>query len=300
METETPSSAIVDESAAPIDVVAPAPPPKPIPGSMPAVEATPIADAQSVATLTTSTKQQESTRSNTLLWLVALVLMLTGWWLTRRRHKTLLVESEALVREQRRLRTAHAQLQSQSAQLREQTILDPLTGALNRLAFANELRERTEHVARFDRLLTLIVFDLDHFKQINDRHGHLTGDLALKLVAGIVREHLVSDDLFGRFGGDEFLIACADQTLPACRDLADSIRRAVETGSAQHRPPLPGLSLSMGLAQADPGTGYMTDELFARADAALYEAKRLGRNRVVVADVSLPPVPESESAHRHL
>jgi diguanylate cyclase (GGDEF)-like protein len=246
------------------------------------------------------TEKPASPGSQTWLWLVALILMLSGWWLTRRRHKTLLAQSKALVREQSRLRTAHAQLQSQSAQLREQSILDPLTGALTRPAFANELRERTEHIARFDRLLTLIVFDLDHFKQINDGHGHLTGDLALKLVAGIVREHLVSDDLFGRFGGDEFLIACADQTLPACRDLADSIRRAVETRSAEHKPPLPGLSLSMGLAQANSETGYMADELFARADAALYEAKRLGRNRVIVADRSLPPVPESEGAHRHL
>lgn len=265
-----------------------------MPAQMPthAVDTPPPAPASPIAGKTTG--------SHTALWFIALMLMFAGWWLTRRRHKTLLVESEALIREQRRLRTAHAQLQSHSAQLREQTILDPLTGALNRLAFANELRERTEHIARFDRLLTLIVFDLDHFKQINDRHGHLTGDIALKLVAGIVREHLVSDDLFGRFGGDEFLIACADQTLPACRDLADSIRRAVETRSAEHRPPMPGLSLSMGVAQANAETGYMADELFARADAALYEAKRLGRNRVIVADRPLPPVPESEGAHRHL
>ena len=88
--------------------------------------------------------------------------------------------------------------------------------------------------------------------------------------------------------------------IPGLIDLAESIRSAAGIRSAEHRPPLPGLSLSMGLAQANSETGYMADELFTRADAALYEAKRLGRNRVIIADRSLPPVPESEGPHRHL
>jgi diguanylate cyclase (GGDEF)-like protein len=252
-------------------------------------------------TLVTTSEATTSARGwQTLAWLSALALVLAGWWGARRHTRRLAAESADLIRQQRRLQHAHAHLQSQSEKLRAQSILDPLTGILNRQAFATELRELTEHIARFGRPLNLIVFDLDHFKRINDRHGHLAGDAALKLVVGIVREHLVSEDLFGRFGGDEFLIACADQPLASCCALAESIRCAVETRAAGHQPSLPGLSLSMGVAQADRDSGYVAAELFARADAALYEAKRLGRNRVVVADADLPQVPALEHANRHL
>ncbi|MFZ5638252.1 MAG: GGDEF domain-containing protein [Pseudomonadota bacterium] len=230
---------------------------------------------------------------------VALVLLLlSGWWVARRRGRLLAEEAEQLSRQQVRLTVEHQRLKAQSERLREQSIQDPLTGVLNRAAFAGEFRELAERAAAGDRLLNLVVFDLDHFKTINDRQGHLAGDAALKLVVGIVREHLVSADLFGRFGGDEFLIACADQPLPFCRDLAERIRIAVETRASEHRPPLTGLSLSMGIAQADAETGYVADALFARADAALYAAKRQGRNRVVVADVSLPQA--DVTAQRHL
>ncbi|MGH8078190.1 MAG: GGDEF domain-containing protein, partial [Lysobacter sp.] len=155
-------------------------------------------------------------------------------------------------------------------------------------------------LSRFSRPVNLIVFDLDHFKEINDRQGHLVGDSALKLVVGIVREHLVSADLFGRFGGDEFLIACVDQSLPACASLAETIRAAVEAQAPRHDPPLPGLTVSMGIAQANTDAGYSAEVLFARADAALYEAKRRGRNAVVVADESVDALPECGVAHRHL
>lgn len=232
--------------------------------------------------------------------LAVLALMMLGWWRARRHGHDLAEQARVLDREQRLLKSAHQTLKAQSERLREQSILDPLTGVLNRQAFATELREAIMHLSRFDRPLNLIVFDLDHFKSINDRQGHLAGDAALKLVVGIVREHLVSADLFGRFGGDEFLIACADQPLESCRALGERIRLAVETRASTHTPALPGLTLSMGLAQADAETGYLPDALFARADAALYEAKRLGRNRVVVADDTTPGLPADATQQRHL
>jgi len=235
-----------------------------------------------------------------LLWslLAVVVLSILGWWAARRRGRLLAEQAERLARQHTRMHVANHQLKAQTERLREQSIQDPLTGVLNRAAFANEFRELSERAEHSGRMLNLIVFDLDHFKTINDRQGHLAGDAALKLVVGIVREHLVSADLFGRFGGDEFLIACADQPLPFCRDLAERIRQAVETRATAHQPPLPGLSLSMGIAQADAETGYDADTLFARADAALYEAKRQGRNRVVIADtVQLADV---DASQRHL
>lgn len=231
-------------------------------------------------------------------WILALSLALLAWWAASRRSQRLAQEARQLTRQQRQLKSAHEQLRQQSAHLRNLSIHDPLTGALNRQAFAAELRELIDHLARFGRPLNLIVFDLDHFKAINDQCGHLAGDAALKLVVGIAREHLVSADLLGRFGGDEFLIACADQSLASCAGLADAIRVAVECKAPGHTPALPGLTLSMGVAEANPDAGYDPDELFARADAALYEAKRQGRNRVVTRDAVAPGA--SAPGHRHL
>lgn len=125
------------------------------------------------------------------------------------------------------------------------------------------------------------------------RVGPACGDWA-------VHEHLVSADLFGRFGGDEFLIACADQTPASAVALAETIRAAVEDAAADCTPPLPGLTLSMGVAQADTDSGYSADSLFARADAALYEARRSGRDRLVVADARMRTERGDGQAARHL
>ena len=218
-----------------------------------------------------------------LPWLLLLALAgaLLAWWASLRRSRQLREEAERLVRQQRFLKSAHSHLRQKSEQLQQLSMHDPLTGTLNRQAFAAELRERIDHLAKYNQPLSLIVFDLDHFKTINDGHGHLVGDAALALVVGVVREHLVSDDLFGRFGGDEFMIACAGQGAAHAAALAERLRAAVAERAPQAQPPIPGLTLSLGVAQADPDHGYHSDELFARADAALYAAKQGGRNRVV-------------------
>lgn len=231
-----------------------------------------------------------------LAWSLGLAALLFAWWAWRRAHR-LAREKSRLDRERRRLQTAHEQLREQSAHLQQLVVNDPLTGTLNRQAFTKELRERADLCSRIRRPLTLVVFDLDHFKAINDRHGHLVGDAALRLVAGVVRRHLDSEDLFGRFGGDEFLIACSDQAPDEVVALLDRIRRAVETEATRHEPPLPDLSLSMGVAHAADENDYVATALFARADAALYAAKRQGRNRVVVADDALPRVAADTGRH---
>jgi diguanylate cyclase (GGDEF)-like protein len=236
------------------------------------------------------------------LWLLAaaFVLSFLGWRAATKRSRALAAEAERLARDQRQLKSAHVQLKSQSEQLRQMATNDPLTGALNRQGFAGELRTVLEHLARFRRPLNLMLIDMDNFKQINDRLGHLVGDESLKLVVGIARQHLDSEDLLGRFGGDEFMVACADQPLEQTAALAESIRAAVVRAAAQHDPPLTGLSLSIGIAQANEQLGYRSETLFHRADTALYAAKNGGRNRVVLADESLPPPPVLEAATRHL
>jgi diguanylate cyclase (GGDEF)-like protein len=236
------------------------------------------------------------------LWLLAAaaVLSFLGWRASVRRSGELAKEAERLAREQRQLKSQHGQLKSQSEQLRQMATNDPLTGVLNRQGFAGELRTALDHLARFRRPLNLMLIDMDNFKQINDRLGHLVGDQSLKLVVGVAREHLDSEHLFGRFGGDEFMIACADESLENTAALAEAIRAAVVKAAAAHDPPLTGLSLSIGIAQANAEAGYRSETLFHRADTALYAAKHGGRNRVVLSDESLPPPPVLEAATRHL
>jgi len=236
-----------------------------------------------------------------LAWLLLPVLgiVLLAWWVSLRRAQQLGQQAEQLTRQQRFLKSAHSHLQRKSEQLQYLSMHDPLTGTLNRHAFAGELRARIDHLAKYNQPLCLIVFDLDDFKQINDRHGHQAGDAALALVVGVVRERLVSDDLFGRFGGDEFMIACGGQDTEQAVTLADALRTAVAARAPQAKPPIPDLTLSLGVAQADPQRGYDADELFARADAALYTAKRRGRNRVV-ADACDEALPVPDVVRRHL
>lgn len=235
-------------------------------------------------------------------WLVLLasVILFLGWWYSNKRTAHLTAETERMARKQRQLQSAHQHLKQHSEQLREISIHDPLTGTLNRQAFSQDFRKSLDHLAKFSRTMNLIVFDLDHFKSINDKQGHLAGDNALKLVVGIVRQHLVSEDLFSRFGGDEFVIACADQPIEATYALAEKIRLSVENEARNAQPDLTGLSLSMGISQSNPELGYDADSLFERADKALYAAKHRGRNRVVICDDSLPELPDSKSTRRHL
>lgn len=235
-------------------------------------------------------------------WLVLLasIILFLGWWYSNKRTAHLTAETERLGRKQRQLESAHQHLKQHSEKLREISIHDPLTGTLNRQAFSQDFRKSLDHLAKFSRTMNLIVFDLDHFKSINDKQGHLAGDNALKLVVGIVRQHLVSEDLFSRFGGDEFVIACADQPIEATYALAEKIRLSVENEARNAQPALTGLSLSMGISQSNPELGYDADSLFERADKALYAAKHRGRNRVVICDDSLPELPDSESTRRHL
>ncbi len=221
-------------------------------------------------------------------------------WLMWRRHLRLHEEAQRLALQHRALRNAHTRLQNQSDVLRQQAINDPLTGTLNRQAFANSLREMVEHAAHYGTAVHLIIFDLDHFKSINDQFGHLGGDRALRRVAGIVHEHIDSADLFGRFGGDEFLIACAGQLPAEIHALAEAIRAGVERGTDRRAPGQPSLTLSMGIACSGGEDGSSADTLFARADAALYEAKRQGRNRIVIADSEPPGQPSPENLGRHL
>lgn len=165
------------------------------------------------------------------------------------------------------------------ADLRHQAAIDPLTKVFNRRAFftaAEPLVKRAEYAKR---PTSVLVMDLDHFKSINDTHGHHRGDEVLQSFAARARENLRGQDLLTRFGGEEFVALLPDTPIGQALEIAERVRQAVEWGSALERGPA--CTVSIGAAVA---AGETLDQLIANADMALYEAKHLGRNRVVAFD----------------
>lgn len=153
---------------------------------------------------------------------------------------------------------------------------DRLTGLANRHAFEERLKEEIARSARYGEPLALLLVDVDGLKAINDRHGHHAGDLALQAVARALRSGARQADLPARFGGDEFAMLAPSTGTAAAITLGERIRSLVVVQG------LEGLTVSVGVATLHPGGQAAPDNLRKVADMALYEAKRRGRNRVVV------------------
>jgi diguanylate cyclase (GGDEF)-like protein len=158
---------------------------------------------------------------------------------------------------------------------------DGLTGIFNRQYFLEAGEELLEYSARSMRDACVVVIDLDHFKLINDTHGHAMGDMVLKSAVSVCEAHLRSVDIFGRTGGEEFAIAMPDCDLEEAMHLAERLRQAIAgLFSADEGTAFP-VHASFGVA-ATSCSGHQLKQLMAHADSALYQAKREGRNRVVV------------------
>jgi diguanylate cyclase (GGDEF)-like protein/PAS domain S-box-containing protein len=162
--------------------------------------------------------------------------------------------------------------------LRELASTDGLTGVLNRRRFLELAQAELERSRRYGHPLTLALLDADHFKQLNDRHGHIVGDDALRHICRVARGSLRRVDLLGRYGGEEFVILLPETDEPAAGHVLERVCRAIEAEpvSALGRP-VP-LTVSIGCATSKAGESL--DTLLHRADTALYDAKRGGRNRV--------------------
>lgn len=155
---------------------------------------------------------------------------------------------------------------------------DQLTGLWNRRTFDYRLHEAVAHRQRHSGTFSLLLIDMDHFKNINDRYGHITGDEALKRFADVLHERLRQNDVDARWGGEEFAVLADGANLERAFALAEQIREAVENSNFTG---IPRLTVSIGIAEYQPAeTG---EQLLNRADNALYEAKRAGRNRVAAA-----------------
>lgn len=193
-----------------------------------------------------------------------------------------------LIRQNEALRTMNAELESLVAartrelveknhQLEVLSVTDKLTGLYNRRKLDEVLDEELARSRRYAVGFSIVILDIDHFKRINDSHGHVAGDAALVTLADILRDGTREVDALGRFGGEEFVIVCRHATRDAGQATAEKIRARVE----RHPFPTVGqVTASFGVAAYRDGDTLAS--LFGRADSALYRAKASGRNRVEV------------------
>ncbi len=157
--------------------------------------------------------------------------------------------------------------------------VDGLTQAFNRRYFNEALEREFNRSRRYDRALSLILFDIDHFKRVNDTHGHLAGDSLLRQIGTAVRPRLRRDDIFARTGGEEFGILLPEIPVDGARITAEKVRRLIESTPLHHDELVIPVTISLGVGQLgaeDP----TPDDLYRRTDERLYAAKEGGRNRV--------------------
>ena len=155
------------------------------------------------------------------------------------------------------------------------SVTDNLTGLFNRQKLGEVFENEIQRARRFEQPFSIVLLDIDHFKQVNDTLGHLVGDQVLIAVARVLEERTREIDTIGRWGGEEFLIICPQTDLQGARNLADKIR---ETLSAHDFPVAQNLTASFGVSTYQPDD--CMDDLIERADTALYRVKRSGRNQV--------------------
>ncbi|MBA3818961.1 MAG: diguanylate cyclase [Deltaproteobacteria bacterium] len=175
-------------------------------------------------------------------------------------------------------RRAEASLQASEAKLRDLAVRDGLTGLYNRRYILEQLDDAIQRSFAGGERLTLALIDIDLFKKINDRLGHLAGDAVLRDFSQHLEHRLRETDLVGRYGGEEFVIVLRGATLEAARSVLEQVRSAL--GGRPEEGELPRYTFSAGLAALGSDGGTPTD-LLAKADERLYEAKRAGRDRIV-------------------
>ena len=198
-----------------------------------------------------------------------------------------IVDLTARKQAEQRTRNLTEKLERANQRLTELAATDPLTGLRNRRALLEELEIHLQLARRHRRPISVVLVDIDHFKEHNDRFGHLAGDEVLQRVGDILRGTARSSDFVGRYGGDEFVIGLPETDRDGAVLLAERFRSAI---AAQPWPP-PGITLSLGASTISlTGTGESTDAsgairlLLREADRALYHSKAAGRNRVTHSD----------------
>ncbi|SFX07351.1 diguanylate cyclase [Marinospirillum alkaliphilum] len=205
-----------------------------------------------------------------VLSMLALLLVLGGYTLYLQRL------NQRIRQFNNRLQAAELELLEKNRQLELVSVTDKLTGVYNRHHLDKVLSEQLSLASRHQRPLSVVLFDLDYFKEVNDTYGHQAGDRVLQCFAELVRSKIRTSDVFGRWGGEEFLLICPETTLKQAVSVADKIRLALQDlpfdeGLKQH--------VSAGVMALSPGMNL--DQLLSGVDKQLYIAKASGRNQVV-------------------
>lgn len=186
-----------------------------------------------------------------------------------------------LKRERDRLREDAEELRRRAEAASEMSMTDALTGLLNRHGLQRALQRELAEARRYARPLSCLLLDVDFFKAVNDTHGHAAGDAALMQAARVLTESVRGSDVVCRYGGEEFLVLAPETDARGALSLADKVRLSVSArlfGDGERVFPL---TLSAGVAELRPGESG--NDMIARADEALYQAKQLGRNRAEAA-----------------
>jgi len=174
--------------------------------------------------------------------------------------------------------TERSELESKLRLLSE---TDPLSGLVNRRKLMTVLQEHYDMFARYRTPSALLIFDIDHFKRINDEYGHLSGDTAIQVAAGVCRAELRNTDIPARLGGDEFVVLMPHTTRDQAAPIAERLRVLVAAQLKALGTLGEGATISGGLSEMLPGD-CSSEEVLKRADEALYQAKREGRNQIVI------------------
>jgi len=166
------------------------------------------------------------------------------------------------------------------AEMKRQATYDHLTGLAGRRHFSSELRREIDRARRTDGALSMLMLDADHFKLLNDNHGHLAGDAVLRMLADVLREGTRSIDVLGRLGGEELGVLLPGASLDVAATVAERLREAIETTRVPWKGSDIGITVSIGVACWS--AGQLPDDLIEASDVALYAAKERGRNQVAL------------------
>ncbi len=177
-----------------------------------------------------------------------------------------------------------ALLRDREARLEVLSKTDALTGVTNRRHFMEVVARELARAERYEAPISCVMIDLDHFKKVNDQHGHLVGDRVLVAVTDAIGRSVRESDYVARYGGEEFVILLPATDVAGARELAERCRSTVATTQVADRAGPLSVTASMGISSFEKGNIGTVDELLNAADRALYDAKKRGRNQVAVAD----------------
>ncbi|WNO09428.1 diguanylate cyclase [Teredinibacter sp. KSP-S5-2] len=173
------------------------------------------------------------------------------------------------------------QLQSANEQLHHMSRTDGLTGLLNRKTWEQELDHQYKRFQRHQHTTSMLMFDIDHFKRINDTYGHPAGDEVIRQTSAVVRDIIRDIDIAGRYGGEEFAVLLEDTNAQGAKVVAERIRKQMENNVIYYENHVINYTISIGIAELTPQMGDKSSWLDS-ADKALYQAKRSGRNNSVI------------------